>query len=95
MSLASLIALALVILSGCHRMYDIRGEVVVSPGAVARAGVPALVCTGHGGPLETSGVYGGRASRLSSIGATLFCAPPAAPVSFVLYESIYYGWLPR
>ena len=95
MSRGSLAALVLVALTGCHRMYEIRGEIIVAPSAVRKGGVPAFICAGHGGPLASSGIYGQPAYRSSAAGITVLCQPPVAPVSFILEESIYYGSVPR
>jgi len=46
--------------------------------------------------LETSGVYGRPAGRAKhSSEGTIFCGPSPQEVEFPLYESIYYGSIPR
>lgn len=95
MSHVWLAVLALMALTGCHRMYEIRGEIMVASSAVRKGGAPTFICAGHGGPLASSGISGQPARRPSNAGITVLCEPPVAPVSFILEESIYYGSVPR
>jgi hypothetical protein len=89
--------LALVLATGCHRLYEIRGVVIVgATGPVGEKTTPAVLCSGHGGPLETSGVYGRPIfARTGSSEATIFCYRPNQMTTFPLRESIYYGSIPR
>jgi hypothetical protein len=95
MSRDSLAALALVALTGCHRMYELQGEIIVAPGAVRKGCAPAFICAGHGGPPASSGIYGTACLPPLHRGHHRACEPPVAPVSFTLKESLYYGSVPR
>jgi hypothetical protein len=78
-------------------MYEIRGIVVVAgKGPGGEETMPTVLCSGHGGPLETSGVYGRpMLGGTDSSEATVFCYRPSQVTSFPLRESIYYGSIPR
>jgi hypothetical protein len=73
---------------GCHRSYEIMGDVFVTPSAVRRAQLPAVLCVGTGGDLKTTFVHGHP-------GGALFCAEPKVAEVFRLAEWIYYFSLPR
>ncbi len=88
--------LMIVLGTGCHRLYVIRGNiVVVAQESAHEDALPAVLCSGHGGPLETSGVYGSPVVSSESREATIFCRRPSEPMTFSLHESIYYGSVPR
>jgi hypothetical protein len=78
-----------------HRSYVADGTACVPPAVVRHVGTPALVCSGHGGPLETSGVYGAPLGRDLERKPRVFCAAPAVPTSFEYEESVYSSNLPR
>jgi hypothetical protein len=78
-----------------HRFYVAGGTVVVPPAVVRHVGAPALLCSGHGGPLETSGVYGAPLGRDLERKPRAFCKVPSTPMSFEYEESVYTSHFPR
>jgi hypothetical protein len=84
----------LICLMGCHRMYEIRGDIVVAGSGLQKSHLPSVLCQGRGGPLESSGIYGRPVSR-NERNATIFCVAQSADYVFPLRESIYYGSIPR
>ena len=87
-------------MGGCHRLYQIQGAVQVVPTAAKKARLPAVLCSGPGGALETSFVHGHPTWRPTKSDvargkATIFCSEPRANEQFSLDEAIYYGSLPR
>jgi hypothetical protein len=78
-----------------HRTYVVSGEATVSPPALAHVRLPALVCSGHGGPLESSGVYGSPLGSSLERPPQVFCAGTAEPTTLAYEESVYYNKLPR
>jgi hypothetical protein len=78
----------------------IKGTVQVVPSAVRKARLPAVLCTGPGGPFETSFVNGHPARRREMDDvypgtATIFCSAPQVDDTFPLDEAILQGPLPR
>jgi hypothetical protein len=52
-----LMAVAVLFLSAAdHHFYVIDGPARITPLAAEQTSLPAIVCVGRGGPLETSGV---------------------------------------
>lgn len=91
------VVLAVLLLCSCDRVYTIQGTAVV-PRGISGNGVPALVCVGRGGPLESSAIYGhpaNHASATSQMEGTLFCRPAADDIEFPFRETIIAGHLPR
>jgi len=78
-----------------HRFYVASGTAVVRPADVRRVGTPALICSGHGGPLESSGIYGAPLGRDLEQKPRVFCNAPSAPMSFEYRESVYTSNFPR
>ena len=74
--------------SGCHRSYDVRGDLVINPGSAAVAVLPALLCTGRGGPPVSSGMYA------QPVGYVL-CRRPTEPVRVPYKDGVYYGSVPH
>lgn len=96
------IAVAVVLLAGCDSVYKINGKVVVARGAPHTPDLPAVLCIGKGGPLDSSAVDGHPAYRTGSQDATIFCGPVPDDVDFELDETIVwprpphayvYAWL--
>jgi hypothetical protein len=73
--------------ASCHRTYEIAGDIFVTPSAVRRVQLPAVLCVGTGGDLKTTFVHGHP-------GGALFCSEPKVAEVFRLAEAIYYGSLP-
>ena len=87
-------------MGGCHRLYQIQGAVQVAPSAAKKARLPAILCSGPGGPLEWSFVHGHPTwhptkNDVDRGMATIFCSEPQADQAFPLDEAIDYGSLPR
>jgi hypothetical protein len=79
-------------LAGCDRLFVVKGTIRVYPSAVSRLGGPSVVCSGLGGPLETSGLYGHFAPGVAAApGTTLLCSAPKLEQVFELYESFIAG----
>ena len=68
---------------------------MVSPAALAHVKLPALVCSGHGGPLESSGVYGSPLGSSLERPPQVLCSGTAGSTALAYEESVYYGKLPR
>jgi hypothetical protein len=89
-----------VAVGGCDSLYLIQGSVHVAPSAVGKARLPAVLCSGPGGPLESSFVHSHptwtSAKDNAEPGvATIFCAEPHGEETFPLDEEILYGKLRR
>jgi hypothetical protein len=87
-----------ILATGCpvsDSSYEIDGEIQVAPSALGKVTLPAVLCAGKGGPLETSGVYGHPASDGASKNATLFCSIPKDEEIFRLHEMITQSSLPK
>jgi hypothetical protein len=78
-----------------HRFYVATGTAVVRPAVVRHVGVPALICSGHGGPLETSGVYGAPLGRDLEQKPRVFCSAPSSSIALEYRESVYTSDFPR
>jgi hypothetical protein len=78
-----------------HRFYIATGSATVAPAVVRHVGVPALLCSGHGGPLQTSGVIGAPLGRDLEHQPRVFCQIPTGPLSFEYRESAYTSDYPR
>jgi hypothetical protein len=85
---------------GCDSLYLIQGSVHVAPSAVGKARLPAVLCSGPGGPLEWSFVHShptwtSASDKADPRVATIFCAEPHVEETFPLEEAILYGKLRR
>jgi hypothetical protein len=78
-----------------HRFYVATGTAVVRPTVVRHFGMPALICSGHGGPLETSGVHGAPLGRDLEQKPRVFCSAPRSPIALEYRESVYTSDFPR
>jgi hypothetical protein len=80
---------------GGPRFYVADGTAVVPAAVVRHVGTPAVLCSGRGGPLETSAVYGFPLGRDLDQKPRVFCGAPTGPMSFEYRESVYSSKLPR
>jgi hypothetical protein len=80
---------------GGNRFYVADGTAVVPTAVVRHVGTPALLCSGRGGPLETSAVYGAHLGRDLDQKPRVFCGAPHGSMSFEYRESVYSSNLPR
>jgi hypothetical protein len=78
-----------------HRFYVADGTAVVAPAVVRHVGTPALLCSGHGGPLQSSGVHGAPLGRGLEEKPRVFCGVPNLPMSFQYSQSVYTNHFPR
>jgi hypothetical protein len=76
------------------RSWIVRGQAFVGPDAVAHVGGVSIVCSGFGGPLETSGVYG-HPIILEDRGVQVFCRSPQDVTSFAYEEFTVQSGTPR
>jgi hypothetical protein len=80
---------------GGHSLYVVSGRATLLPSAVAHAQLPALVCSGRGGPIESSGVYGEFLGRSLERPPQVICSTTTTSVDLEYQESVYYNQLPR
>jgi hypothetical protein len=81
---------------GCDRYYHVNGELVLNPTAAATSTTPAVLCTGRGGPPESSGMYAHPvANEQSGIRGYVLCRRPSEVTKVPYKEGVLYGSIPR
>jgi hypothetical protein len=90
------ILMVAVLVAGCHRFYEVHGDVVINPGTLAASRMPVAICMGRGGAPETSAMYARPAhDEHMRAAAYVLCRDPSKPVRIPFAEGVYYGSLPR
>jgi hypothetical protein len=91
-----LVFLAALATAACDRWYDVRGQLVIGPSARAAVVTPAVLCTGRGGPPDTSGMYAHPvADERAGVRGYLLCRRPAEPERVPYKDGVLYGSIPR
>src|SRR6266542_1872002 len=78
-----------------HKFYVVSGRAHIPADAVSHVSLPALVCSGHGGPLDSSAVYGDPIRDDFGSPSVAFCRRPEQGQTLEYRESLYYGSKPR
>lgn len=77
------------------RYYLVSGQATVSLSALEHVRLPALICSGHGGPLESSGIYGAPLGVSLDRKPQVFCSTTKEARIFEYRESAFQAKLPR
>ena len=79
-----------------HDFYEIDGPARITPQAVEQIALPAIVCVGRGGSLETSGVVAlPQGFEDEPQTGYLLCRSPSSPVTIDYRTSLYTSMKPR
>jgi hypothetical protein len=79
-----------------HAFYVVDGMARITPSAVEQTSLPAVVCVGRGGPLETSAVVAlPQGFENEPQTGYLFCRTPSAPITIDYQISLYTSMKPR